>query len=406
VQYAVHAQAGRFVPQQVSEFLDPTLDIPNAGAILSGVERAGSDVASYLEGFHPTHPQFKALKAELGKILKGAESQRPAEIPAKGPVLKPGESHADVALLRERLGAPANPAGNEIYDEILADAVKAYQQRSGLQPDGMVGPATRAAFALPAAPDRDTLIANMERWRWLPRDMGETYIRANIPEFMVRVEDRGNVIFEERIIVGKPETKTPVFSDQMKTVVFNPFWNVPGSIALKQILPLVRSNPSYLERNNLQVFIGGRRRPVDPYYVNWDTVNPDDVFIRQPPGDDNALGHLKFLFPNKHAVYMHDTPTKHLFNQTVRAYSHGCVRVRNPKKFAEVLLRHQGWNMPRIEKSIASKVDDINVQLETRIPVHLTYFTLWADDEGRIRRFRDLYGHDRLTLTALRSARS
>lgn len=407
VLYAVHAQSGRFVPQDISEYLDPRIDTPSAERVLQGAA-SSDDITEHLESFHPQNPQFRALKAELAKIVSGSPADVVVPVPARGPTLKPGDTHPDVAALRQRLGAPkpADGAGDGFYDEVLADVVKAFQSRSGLTPDAVVGPSTRAAFATPPAPDRDTLIANMERWRWAARDFGETHVRVNIPEFLVRVIKDERTIFEERIVVGKPENKTPVFSDEMETVVFNPFWNVPGSITTKEILPMVRRNPSYLERNNLQVFIGGRRKPVDPYYVDWETINPNQVFIRQPPGADNALGKLKFLFPNKHAVYMHDTPTKHLFNQGSRAFSHGCVRVRNPRNFAEVLLRAQGWTLPRIEKTIASGVGDVNVQLTPKIPVHILYFTLWAREDGSVQRFRDIYGHDARVLEALRSARS
>lgn len=408
LQYAVHAQAGRFVPQDLSEYLDPSPDIPAAGEVLGWIAENNGDVEGHLEGFQPQNPQFKALRAELLR-QQGGEGVKPVvAVPARGPYINPGDRHADVAAIRERLGAPMPLEGEsaDFYDSVLADAVRAFQERSNLSPDGIVGPSTRNAFYVPPPPSKDVLIANMERWRWFPRSLGDTYVRVNIPEFLVRIIENDQATFEERIVVGKPQNQTVVFSDQMETVVLNPFWNVPGSITLKEILPIVRRNPSYLERNNLQVFITGHRRPVDPWNVNWDAINPNKVFIRQPPGDDNALGNVKFLFPNKHAIYMHDTPTKHLFNQRSRAYSHGCMRVRNPRNFAEALLRNQGWSLRRINQTIASGKDDVNVRVAARIPVHIMYFTLWANEDGGLRRFSDIYDHDDRVIAALQNARS
>lgn len=406
LQYALHARAGRFVPQDVSGFFDPSPEMPSAERVLGPIAE-GADIEEHLESFHPQNLQFKTLRAELLKALGGRGSDGPVSIPASGPMLNPGDIHPDVALIRERLGAPSPENGDvEFYDEVLADAVRAFQEKNGLAPDAIVGPSTRRAFHVAPPPDKNILIANMERWRWFPDELGEPHVRVNIPEFTVRIVHGNRVTFEERIVVGKPENQTPIFSDEMETVVFNPFWNVPASITLKEILPIVRRNPGYIHRHNLEVFISGRRAPVDPYYVDWSNINPNKVFLRQPPGDDNALGNVKFLFPNRHSVYMHDTPTKHLFNQRVRAYSHGCMRVRNPRNFAEALLRDQGWSIKRINQTIASGRHDINVSLEPKIPVHIMYFTLWADENGRLQRFSDVYGHDQRVLSALRSARS
>ncbi len=203
----------------------------------------------------------------------------------------------------------------------------------------------------------NTLISNMERWRWEPRDLGDRYVFINIPEFKFRLMSGGKIIHEERIVTGSPKNPTPIFSDEMETVVFNPYWNVPQSILVKEIIPAARSNPDYLYRNNLEVIWLGRRT-VDPYMVDWQLVDPTKLSLRQTPGPANALGQVKFLFPNKHAVYMHDTPSKHLFDRPVRAYSHGCMRVRNPLEFARILLADQGWSEQRIERELTVANDE------------------------------------------------
>jgi murein L,D-transpeptidase YcbB/YkuD len=232
----------------------------------------------------------------------------------------------------------------------------------------------------------------MERWRWEPRDLGNRHLYVNLPEFLLRLTDGGKVVYEERIVIGKPQNRTPAFSDEMEHVVFNPYWNVPESILLKEMLPVARRNPEFFARNQLEVVWQGRRT-VDPYMVDWENVNPQKVSVRQVPGPSNALGVVKFLFPNKHAVYMHDTPTKNLFNQSVRAYSHGCMRVRNPIKFAEVLLAEQGWSPAKVRSAIET-TEDFQVTLDRKIPVHIMYFTLWMDKSGRLQEFVDIYDYD------------
>jgi murein L,D-transpeptidase YcbB/YkuD len=407
VSYAGDAQAGRVVPSSIDqEFVDLKPSRPEAGAVLSGLALAERDIAGNLESYHPRHEQFKALKAKLaearGAVGAGA---KPVRLP-DGPSLGPNTYHPQVAILRERFNVPPSdtaPRGNaaEYYDDALASAVRAFQQSKGLKPDGIVGRGTRDAMNEGAVSvGINTIIANMERWRWEPRDLGERYIMVNIPEFMYRLVNRGKVVSEDRIVSGSPKNPTPIFSDEMETVVFNPYWYVPQSILTKEILPVIQNSPDYLLRNNLEVVWLGRRT-VDPYMVDWQQVNPTKVTLRQTPGPGNALGQVKFLFPNKHSVYMHDTPTKQLFDKPVRAYSHGCMRVRNPLALAKILLSDQGWNEDRIERTLASGTDD-HVKLAKRLPVHITYFTAWVDDSGELKGFRDVYGYDASVRVALK----
>lgn len=398
--YARHAQSGHVDPREISRILDITPDAPDPLAVLRGLTRDGIDVASYLEGFHPRHPQFTGLLDRLN-ALKAASQRDPVRIP-DGAVIKPGETHPHVALLRRRLGVDETVEAPKTYDADLVAVIERFQKRNGLHVDGLVGPATRRALNLSHEDKIETLRANLERWRWFPNDLGPRYVHVNIPEFMVRVKDSGRTAFEERIVVGKPKHATPSFSDQMELVVFNPYWNVPYSIMKNEIVPVARRDPSYISRNKLSVVWRGGRT-VDPYRVDWSEVDLGKVRLRQSPGSHNALGEVKFLFPNKHAVYLHDTPSKHLFNRSQRAFSHGCMRVRNPRQFAEAIMSVQGWDKSAISRAIASGANRA-VRLKNPLPVHITYFTAAVSQSGGVQYFGDIYGHDDKTLRALEQA--
>ncbi|MDX2264691.1 MAG: L,D-transpeptidase family protein [Hyphomicrobiales bacterium] len=391
--YAQHAQTGRVSPQTLGEFIDFSPKPPALPDVLAAAVRPGG-----LETFHPKHPQFLALKDKLAESRRTRETAtKTVTIPA-GPNIKPGAEHPHVALVRERLEAPA-PADGRLtaYDPDLVDRVKAFQKAQGLSDTGVIGSATRDAMnggARRGASERDLLV-NMERWRWIPGDLGRMHVMVNIPEFQFWVMKNGAVIHRERIITGKVEHMTPSFSDEMEFVVLNPTWHVPESIKLNEILPVLRRNPSYLDKQGLEVFYAGQRRPLNAYETDWYAVDPDKLSISQPPGDGNALGKVKFLFPNKHAVYMHDTPTKNLFNQTVRTFSHGCMRVRDPLKFAQVVLGEQGWTPARMQQELALGKES-SITLERKIPVHVMYVTVWVDEDGQARTIRDVYGHDKV----------
>jgi murein L,D-transpeptidase YcbB/YkuD len=238
-------------------------------------------------------------------------------------------------------------------------------------------PATREARQAASGDDRiPVLIANMERWRWLPPELGETHIFVNIPEFRLEMKEEGARVFETRVIVGKPERQTPVFSDQMEFLVMNPSWFIPPTILKKDVLPKLAADPGYAQRMGYEVIRRG-----------------SSISVRQPPGERNALGHVKFMFPNNHSVYLHDTPGRHLFRSEARAFSSGCVRVEHPMRLAEqLLLKRQGLN----ERALRSMVGggERTIHLSQRVPVHLAYFTLSIDEAGELKHFHDLYGHD------------
>jgi murein L,D-transpeptidase YcbB/YkuD len=234
----------------------------------------------------------------------------------------------------------------------------------------------------------------------MPDDLGELYVWVNIPEFTLRIVKSGAVIHTERVITGLTDKQTPVFSENMKMIVFRPRWNVPNSIKVKELYPSLARGGAYFERANLRLTQNGR--VVDPLSVDWTVADIRKFDIYQPPGDGNVLGDMKFAFPNKHDVYMHDTPNKNLFDEASRTFSHGCMRVRNPKAMAEVLLHQdKGWDIGNVEDLIANGAENNEVMLDHKIGVHVTYLTVWVDDAGQLQTARDVYGHEQRIKLAL-----
>jgi murein L,D-transpeptidase YcbB/YkuD len=421
--YAYDARGGRIVPTRLSPNLDPDLVLPKPSEVIESIA-IRSDPAAYLRSFQPDQPQFEALRLKLIELRGGkTETDKPAILIPDGPLLKLGVEHEQVALLRKRLDMPTeNPDGTPIdqnrFDEGVRDAVRHFQLAHGAMPDGMVGNGTRHLLNGGPKPHQAgsparirSVLINMERWRWLPHDLGAFYVMVNIPEFMLRVVEDDEPAFTTRVVVGKTDKQTPVFSRDMQEVVFGPFWNVPTSIKIEEIRPYLREeaawffggggwNTAVFQRHNLRVKIGGRE--VDPGAVDWNRFDIRNTEIYQPPGPGNVLGRVKFVFPNKHDVYMHDTPQKFLFANAVRAESHGCMRVQNPDQLAAVLLRRdQGWSQARTMSAIETGYDQ-HVPLRQRIPVYVTYFTLKVNADGSLSSYGDLYGHDARIAAALR----
>jgi len=255
-------------------------------------------------------------------------------------------------------------------------------------------PGKKGGAAAPEAPTARKLLANMEEWRWMPEDLGPFYVWVNLPEFTLRVVKDGKVIHTERVIAGKRDTPTPVFSQDLEQVIFHPSWGVPESIKKQDILPsLMRGSTRLFTHYKLRIQRGGR--DIDPASVDWTTADIRNFHVYQPPGETNVLGVVKFRFPNKHDVYMHDTPTKTLFNASVRTFSHGCMRVRDPGRLAELLLAEdQGWPAGRVAAAINGGPQNNQINLAKKIPVHITYFTAVVNEAGKVGSFPDIYGHE------------
>jgi murein L,D-transpeptidase YcbB/YkuD len=385
--YVREAYAGRLDPRALDPNLDVARHLPDIAVALADIGGA-DDAAAALASYNPTHPAYHALRAALVDARDEPAIER-IVIPA-GPTIRPGDVDTRVALLRTRLDVVTVGDTPSVYDETLVDAVRTFQTQAGLIVDGIIGPNTLGALNGPEVDPVAEIVANMEMYRWLPRDLGNYYVQVNIPEYLVRIFDEGEEVYETRVVVGQPANETPVFSDRMEYFVVNPYWNVPPSIVANELLPQLRADPGYFVRGAFDVFYRGTL--VDPYAVNWYAVTAGQVGIRQRPGPSNALGQIKFMFPNSHNVYLHDTPSKSLFQRDARAFSHGCVRVLNPMDFAEALLRHEEDVTRRSLEAMFGPTER-QVSLNHPINVHLTYFTAVFDEAGNLLFKPDIYGH-------------
>jgi L,D-transpeptidase YcbB len=339
LKYARYARGGRMDPTDLSLDIDRKPPLLAADYVLRGVQDA-ADVSAFLQGLHPKHDQFVKLRAAYLKAL---------------------DDEADGV---DTIGNAEQSGRNK----------KRRKSKRGTLLS-------------------KRLLYNMEMWRWMPADLGDTYINPNVPEFRIRVVKDNRIIHSERIVTGKVANKTPIFSDELETIVFRPNWGIPNSIKVKEILPKIMSGKG-IAQQGFRVQYGGRE--VDPGSVNWGAVDIRNYHIYQPPGRRNALGLVKFLFPNKHAVYFHDTPSKYLFNKKSRAFSHGCMRVRNPMKLAAVLFNEdRGWPSSKIKELSSSGINNQQISLNRKIPVHVTYFTARADEDGEIKLVKDIYGHEK-----------
>ena len=404
LKYGRFARGGRIAnpSTELSEYIDRVPQLIAPQTLMSEMSAAGRP-DDYLKGLNPRHPQFERLRQAYLKA-RADQNRMTAMWVESGAMLRPGDSDPRVLKLRARLSVP-EPAAvpgalsqTETYDPALVQAVKAFQTANGLRGDGMIGEKTRNALNAGNESKIPALLANMEQWRWMPATLGETYVQVNIPEFKVRLMMNGATVHEERVVTGKPDTSTPIFSEAMQTVVFQPKWGVPESIKINELLPRLQNGGGL--RSGLKMSLNGRE--IDPWSVDWSRADIKRYMIYQPSGDDNALGVVKFLFPNKHAVYLHDTPSKSLFNANTRAYSHGCIRVRNPVRLAELVLgADKGWDAARVRSLVEDGPEDNPIKLDTKIPVHVTYFTAAVDENGKIETFPDVYGHERRITQAL-----
>lgn len=395
LRYATHIYTGRIVPGSVSPQLDIAPKQLDEASLL--VQLASSpDPVAVLAALEPTHPEFLALKAALATFDE-SQTDRPVQV-AEGPTLKPGMSDPRVPVLRQRLELPV--ADGTVYDDALVDAMKAFQTSLDLDVDGVMGPATLAALNGGAPLTRADILANMERWRWMPRELGAFNVMVNIPEFRLAISRDGQEEYTTRVVVGTTKNQTPVFSNAIRHIVVNPYWNVPSSILRGEVAPAVLRNPGYIDNNNYDLLYNGT--PVSPWQVDWAQVSPSNFpfRVRQRPGPGNALGQIKFLFPNKHDVYLHDTPSKSLFARDFRAYSHGCVRVQNPMEFADALMANEP-NISRASLEAMFGSSERWVNPEAQIPVHIAYFTVRVEADGSLRSFGDVYGHNAKLIEAM-----
>jgi L,D-transpeptidase YcbB len=403
--YARQAQSGRMHWSQVSGDIQYPEHPTDPSEVLSNVTTA-TDASTALDSYNPPQKLYRELKRKLAELRGGSDAAM-LRI-GDGPVLRytpsrnkkqPAVAMEDsrVPQLRIKLGIAEN-AHDDHYDAKVANAVEKFQESVELRPTGVLDERTVAALNSPKRDKQiDTVIVNMERWRWLPRDLGapsigDAYVILNIPDFTLKVMQHGAQVWTTRVVTGKPGIHaTPLLTETMKFITVNPTWNVPPSIVYNEYLPALQQDPTVLERMGLKL----------------EHNRDGSIHISQPPGDGNALGRIRFNFPNKFLVYQHDTPDKYLFAKEERAYSHGCMRVQYPDQYASVLLNITEPNEHYTPEKIRSMYgsSEVDLKFPTPIPVNITYQTAFVDDSGKLQFRKDLYGRDALMISMLKNAR-
>jgi murein L,D-transpeptidase YcbB/YkuD len=400
--YARQAQSGRMHWSQVSADILYPEHPTDPAEVLANISTA-KDASAALDGYNPPHKLYKELKAKLAE-LRGQGDGPMIQI-AEGPALayraatkKQGEvapEDSRVPQLRAKLGVTENP-DSTLYDAKVAAAVRKFQDHADLKPTGVLDDRTVKAINSPKR-DRqiDTVIVNMERWRWLPRQLGaasigNAYVILNIPDFTLKVMQHGAQVWTTRVVTGKPgQHATPLLTETMKFITVNPTWNVPPSIIYNEYLPALQQDPTVLQRMGLRL----------------ERNRDGSIHISQPPGEANALGRIRFNFPNKFLVYQHDTPDKHLFAKEERAFSHGCMRVQNPDQYASTLLNitmpSEHYTPDKIRSMYGRS--EIDLKFPTPIPVNITYQTAFVDDAGKLQIRKDVYGRDAVMLGLLKN---
>jgi murein L,D-transpeptidase YcbB/YkuD len=325
----------------------------------------------------PVYRQYNLLKEYLKKYKGLPASTIAITLPGNKPI-RPGDTSPEIVKLRKKLFllgdlTNTNDTADATYDSTLLIAVKRFQRRHGLSEDGIAGSSMVSELNIPVPQLIEKIMVNMERNRWLPTDVRGRYLAVNIPEFVLHAYDDDSLLWNMNVVVGKDVNKTVIFAGTISQVVFSPYWNVPTSILKKEILPGIQKNPNYLETHHMEMYGDG---------------------VRQKPGPWNSLGQVKFLFPNSHSIYLHDTPSKSLFQESKRAFSHGCIRVADPKYLANYMLRDDStWTADRIAKAMASGKEQY-VAVKNQLPVYITYFTAWVDRQGDLNFREDIYKRD------------
>lgn len=405
---ASHLELGKVDPTKFDSKWEITRKTPKVNYI--ELLETGLDSGSIRKSLESLYPSFNIYRKGR-EVIRALDERRKSDSTDWRPVkidktLKVGESNNSVTALRQRLifwgYLSSDPVSDpKLYDSAMMAAVQAFQKRNGMEPDGALGKMTVNALNQSPRNLMDKAAANMERLRWLPDSLRDSeMILVNIANFHLDYLSKGDTLFSGKVIVGKQYHASPIFSAPMKYIVFSPYWNVPTSIAKNELIPIIRRNPNYLWQKNMEV-VTHSGKLVDPSTVNWSSKS-FPYMIRQKPGGDNSLGLVKFMFPNKHSVYLHDTPSKSLFEREDRALSHGCIRLQHPEKLAKLLLDDDPyWTDEKIQEAMHQSKEQI-VNLNREIPVVLIYLTFWADSKGQGHFRPDIYGRDGKVLAALR----
>ena len=403
--YARAMQSGVVNPRKIDSAMVREVRQIDPAQMLEGM--ASADPGVFLHGLAPKAPEYAQLvKAKIGLDRTIAAGGWGATVPA-GATLRPGATGPAVVALRDRLirmGYLGRSFAAE-YDAALQRAVQEFQLDHGLEADGIASATTLEEINTPAEDRLKSVLVALERQRWMDFEKGERHIWVNLTDFTAKIVDHGKVTFSTRSVVGKntPDQRTPEFSDEMEYMVINPSWNVPRSITVKEYLPLLKRNPGAVSHLKL---LDSRGRVVNRGNINFAnyTERTFPYAMRQPPSQSNALGLVKFMFPNPYNIYLHDTPSKNLFEREVRAFSHGCVRLGQPFDFAYALLAAQSDDPKGMFHRHLNSGQETTVRLDRPVPVHLVYFTAYPTPKGRISYRRDVYGRDAAIFSALRGA--
>ena len=406
---ASHLRAGRVNPETLhAEWvvqMDPELDISRRleDAIATG------RIAETLDGFAPPHPEYRFLKQALAHYRGLAAAGEWPQLPDKA-AWERGQTGEIAELLRERLTRSGDyrhlPNDPVAADDELMEALRRFQARHGLEVDGRMGRQTLNALNVSLAERIRQIELNLERWRWLPHDLGNRHIWVNVPRFKLSVAENGSSVLDMRVVVGRHYRRTPVFSSLMDHLVINPDWNIPNRIAVQDILPKAQKDPGHLRREKIRVFEGWARgaAELDPDAIDWSRVTAGNFRYRlmKDPGPHNDLGRVKFMFPNKFSVYLHDTPSKRLFERSMRGFSSGCIRIEKPLDLAAYLLADSPeWSREAVTAAINSG-RLLTVRLKQKIPVHLVYMTAGSGVDGGVEFWQDIYQRDAALDRALR----
>jgi len=406
VSYAQHMNAGRLNPREVNRENVIYPSAVSAETILASIRKT-KNLKAYLRLLAPHTARYERLRQAIALFRRIEANGGWTKVP-EGASLKPGAVDPRVPALRKRMieaGALARGAtGGMVYDPQLVSAVKLFQEQMGQTPDGVVGPGTTKQMNVSVSERIKTMEINLERNRWLQNEFADYHIFVNLADQVVKLVKNDKTIHAEVVQVGQPYHRTPVFTDEMEYIELNPYWNVPPSIAVNEYLPKLRQNPGVLAAQNISLMSSSGK--ISAGSVNWDSYGKGNFpfTLRQEPGSGNALGRVKFMFPNDFNVYMHDTPSKTKFDATQRYFSHGCIRLRDPLTMAEVILAPEGWNRQKIDAVVAGGKNTV-VNLKTKIPVYIVYLTTFVNKDGSINFREDVYGRDKIEAEALAKVR-
>ena len=367
------------------------------------------DVEVFFQDLFPSSSEYTALITELKRLkevlLNGAWGDLvPTDVP-----LQVGMTHDNVPFLRKRLSAMGYPVYQttlRLFDDQLDASVKKFQEYHGLNPDGVFGAKSIEAINVPPKTRIVQVLVNLERMRWNNQDRGREYVLVNQPNFHAYFKSENKKVWQSRVVIGLPSNQTAEFNDTMTHMVVNPTWHVPKSIAVDEYLPLIQSDPNFLIDNEMVLMVRGTNSIIDSNLIDMQAFTPENFpfLIKQIPSNINALGLVKFMFPNKFSIYMHDTPMKDLFFKDERTFSHGCIRLQEPFEFAYSLLREQNENAEEVFQEILTKNDETQLNLNRDIPVKIIYRTAFFDKFGQIQFRSDIYGRDALVYMALSEA--